>query len=1302
MILAAQGLTDKQIAAQLGISPETVSTYWRRIRTKYGASSRTEVVATAMQERADQELRALTDKNQELLYETAQRRRAERALRERIELDDALSSAAAWLMAMSGQKTEDALGHALGIVATAIHADAAYFTGICEKTGRWKYMASWLRPGLEFSPPSASDLQAESLKWFKAAVERLEPILVRGPAEIPSEGATEAALLSTTPFAAIAMAPSRFDAHTRGWCTYLWREEIQEWPADLADLLGIASDLLAGARQRQEMERALAWRLNLDEAVAEITALLLRSPADRIDDALAATLSRLGPILHARQGGIHEFDESRSAIRSRAQWRLAQASKNSDADWFALEEHRPAFERLCQGKCLVIDSTHTALGALDRSAGQLGALGIEVAVLAPIMSDGRVLACLSFGGDRDDLARSPGVLHVLSVVAECLAGALVRERRHQRLQRSVAIEKALVGLSSRLVRSSASDLANDVAQSLGEIGEALSSPLAMCWEAGPEAGDFQLMAKHRADSPSLPTCPDGGTPAQSAPWRPLIRDATGPIGGPLPAGDPYYEAMSEAGITHWVATPCRLAGQLLAVITLGLPAELSGDPATASMLQVFADVVAGAIGRRRVVDELRRNAAVEAILARTSAHLLDAPDDDLGPAIERALGELSDRLGAQAAAIYALRPDPARLERTHTWQEAGSALDWSEEEDHPASDIARWVERAEAARRTATGGHAGSCPGPAYAGHETIAIPLWRAGAVRGWLVLTRPAHCGGWDQKDRSTASLASDAFASALERQRLMSEIIARRTLETTLRNLAAALASAGPSEVETCMRSALQGVASQVGAEEASVFLIDEAHEGAQCVARWHEPDLPADLPRMQWIPLKPRQWLVERLTAGRILCTQDLSALPDEAADYRALLEATRVRAICLAPLRAEGQLLGWLGCINRVRQGNWRANSSALLAIAGDILAQAVHRARWHRSFRERHELDAEVGRLIARLGRAPDADLPAEVSRLLAATGPLIGATGAWFARAADGDRKVRIESAWQLTDAGAAERTEGAEFPLDLVPYWRKILLEGRCFECEDVRDLPEEAAAERALLDADGVRAFLVAPISVRGAFAGWISFSRDDLPGRWPPGAAMATHVIAECVAGVLARETSSSEVRHIGEGREALLEAGRKLARGGSVADVVRTLDKAIRRVVAFDAIGLYQYEAREGLMRPIAVDGYDWTSGALQDWTLPADCSIVGRVARTGEGGVFNDAHLNPLSAYPEGALVQREHILTLPILDEERRVLAVLIIDRVNDPRPFVRHEYELVEMLSSFVGLALLQASALRAAHAS
>lgn len=45
LLLAADGLTDKEIARSLGISLKTVGTYWDRMRHKFSASSRTQVLA---------------------------------------------------------------------------------------------------------------------------------------------------------------------------------------------------------------------------------------------------------------------------------------------------------------------------------------------------------------------------------------------------------------------------------------------------------------------------------------------------------------------------------------------------------------------------------------------------------------------------------------------------------------------------------------------------------------------------------------------------------------------------------------------------------------------------------------------------------------------------------------------------------------------------------------------------------------------------------------------------------------------------------------------------------------------------------------------------------------------------------------------------------------------------------------------------------------------------------------------------------------------------------------------------------
>lgn len=75
--LAARGFTDKHIALELGISQETVGTYWRRILLRFGAASRTEVVARMAEQEAQARIESAEAQNQALLNEIHARTEAQ-------------------------------------------------------------------------------------------------------------------------------------------------------------------------------------------------------------------------------------------------------------------------------------------------------------------------------------------------------------------------------------------------------------------------------------------------------------------------------------------------------------------------------------------------------------------------------------------------------------------------------------------------------------------------------------------------------------------------------------------------------------------------------------------------------------------------------------------------------------------------------------------------------------------------------------------------------------------------------------------------------------------------------------------------------------------------------------------------------------------------------------------------------------------------------------------------------------------------------------------------------------------------
>jgi PAS domain S-box-containing protein len=85
--LAAEGMTDRQIALDLDISLATVDTYWRRIRAKFEASSRTEAVAKALNLRSASAITLARQENDRLVQQMHEHILFEKELQERIASD---------------------------------------------------------------------------------------------------------------------------------------------------------------------------------------------------------------------------------------------------------------------------------------------------------------------------------------------------------------------------------------------------------------------------------------------------------------------------------------------------------------------------------------------------------------------------------------------------------------------------------------------------------------------------------------------------------------------------------------------------------------------------------------------------------------------------------------------------------------------------------------------------------------------------------------------------------------------------------------------------------------------------------------------------------------------------------------------------------------------------------------------------------------------------------------------------------------------------------------------------------------
>lgn len=92
--LAAHGLTDQGIANRLGITRNTVSTYWGRIRTKLGPVNRAELVAHYVRERAGEVLEKLRSENRKLVEDIERQAQQELELQATLDMFQNLCNSA--------------------------------------------------------------------------------------------------------------------------------------------------------------------------------------------------------------------------------------------------------------------------------------------------------------------------------------------------------------------------------------------------------------------------------------------------------------------------------------------------------------------------------------------------------------------------------------------------------------------------------------------------------------------------------------------------------------------------------------------------------------------------------------------------------------------------------------------------------------------------------------------------------------------------------------------------------------------------------------------------------------------------------------------------------------------------------------------------------------------------------------------------------------------------------------------------------------------------------------------------------
>ncbi|MBN2746197.1 MAG: PAS domain S-box protein [Bacteroidales bacterium] len=107
-------------------------------------------------------------------------------------------------------------------------------------------------------------------------------------------------------------------------------------------------------------------------------------------------------------------------------------------------------------------------------------------------------------------------------------------------------------------------------------------------------------------------------------------------------------------------------------------------------------------------------------------------------------------------------------------------------------------------------------------------------------------------------------------------------------------------------------------------------------------------------------------------------------------------------------------------------------------------------------------------------------------------------------------------------------EKENLQELPVSIFPWWFQKLKNGELILVDDVTKMPEEAQAEREILEAQNISGVAVLPLTENGKVMGFIGFDNVHEPGQWPEEDLNLLRTCAEIMQNAITRNRYESKI------------------------------------------------------------------------------------------------------------------------------------------------------------------------------
>jgi transcriptional regulator with GAF, ATPase, and Fis domain len=272
--------------------------------------------------------------------------------------------------------------------------------------------------------------------WYAGRVRAGQPIVLpRLPEDLPRDSHEARRTFAELQIKTSVTVPVKIGGIVLGAICFCSHRANRDWSDELVQRLIVVGEIFASALERKRLDELLSQRLEFEALLTEVSSSLTHVPAEQVDTAIEAGLSRLATFLEVDRASLYEVWPDGSVSPTHSSASSIDAGPPVPAKTDALPFCMRALRRGEPVRIARVDAL-PADAAADR--GALEAMGIGAALMIPVHARLELVCALGLAMSRPGRDWPEAMIPRLRLIAETFANAVARKRADQKLGQALS------------------------------------------------------------------------------------------------------------------------------------------------------------------------------------------------------------------------------------------------------------------------------------------------------------------------------------------------------------------------------------------------------------------------------------------------------------------------------------------------------------------------------------------------------------------------------------------------------------------------------------------------------------------------------------------------------------------------------------------------------------------------------------------------------------------------------------------------------------------------------------------------